>query len=113
MGRWEPGCLGAGSGRARGAAGAQKYALGDIGPCGEFLEPLGNLKAEALKDAFAEQARALLAGGVDGLIIETMTALDEITVAIEAAKSVCADLPLFASMSFDRAGSAFRTMMGV
>jgi methionine synthase I (cobalamin-dependent) len=47
------------------------------------------------------------------LIIETMTALDEIAVAIEAAKSVCGDLPLFASMSFDRAGSDFRTMMGV
>jgi 5-methyltetrahydrofolate--homocysteine methyltransferase len=77
------------------------------------LEPLGTLKAQELKDAFAEQARALLAGGVDGLIIETMTALDEIAVAIEAAKSVCGDLPLFASMSFDRAGSDFKTMMGV
>lgn len=103
----------AGARIARWAAGARKYVLGDIGPSGEFLEPLGTLKAQELKDAFAEQARALLAGGVDGLIIETMTALDEITVAIEAAKSVCGDLPVFASMSFDRAGSDFKTMMGV
>jgi len=103
----------AGARIARRAAGEEKYVLGDIGPCGEFLEPLGTLKAEALKDAFAEQARALLAGGVDGLIIETMTALDEIVLAIEAAKSVCGDLPIFASMSFDRAGGDFRTMMGV
>jgi 5-methyltetrahydrofolate--homocysteine methyltransferase len=103
----------AGARIARRAAGDRKYVLGDIGPSGEFLEPLGTLKAEELKDAFAEQAMALLAGGVDGLIIETMTALDEIAVAIEAAKSVCGDLPLFASMSFDRAGSDFKTMMGV
>ena len=103
----------AGARIARRAAGDRKYVLGDIGPCGEFLEPLGDLKAQELKDAFAEQARTLLAGGVDGLIIETMTALDEIAVAIEAAKSVCGDLPLFASMSFDTVGSDFRTMMGV
>jgi 5-methyltetrahydrofolate--homocysteine methyltransferase len=103
----------AGARIARRAAGGKKYVLGDIGPSGEFLEPLGALKAQELKDAFAEQARALLAGGVDGLIIETMTALDEIAVAIEAARSVCGDLPLFASMSFDRAGSDFKTMMGV
>ena len=103
----------AGARIARRAAGDRKYVLGDIGPSGEFLEPLGTLKAQELKDAFAEQARALLAGGVDGLIIETMTALDEIAVAIEAARSVCGDLPVFASMSFDRAGIDFKTMMGV
>jgi 5-methyltetrahydrofolate--homocysteine methyltransferase len=42
-----------------------------------------------------------------------MTSLDEITIAIEAVKSVCGDLPVFASMAFDRAASGFRTMMGV
>jgi len=50
---------------------------------------------------------------VDGFIIETMTALDEIEIAIEAVKSVSGDLPVFASMSFDRAGDDFKTMMGV
>lgn len=98
---------------ARQAAGEDKYVLGDIGPSGEFLEPLGNLNPEELTDAVCEQAKALLAGGVDGFIIETMTALDEIEIAIEAVKSVCGDLPVFASMAFDRAGGDFRTMMGV
>ena len=97
---------------ARRAAGEEKYVLGDIGPSGDFLQPLGNLKPEELKEAFAAQVQALLAGGVDGFIIETMTALDEITIAIEAVKSVC-DLPVFASMAFDKAGEDFRTMMGV
>ncbi len=103
----------AGAKIARQAATEQKYVLGDIGPCGEFLEPLGTLKADELRDAFVRQAEALLAGGVDGLLIETMTALDEVTIAVEAAKSVSSGLPVLASMSFDKAGDSFKTMMGV
>ena len=102
----------AGAQIARKAAGEDKYVLGDIGPSGDFLQPLGTLKADDLKNAFAEQAKALLAGGVDGFIIETMTALDEIAIAIEAVKSV-SELPVFASMAFDNSGDDFRTMMGV
>jgi 5-methyltetrahydrofolate--homocysteine methyltransferase len=97
---------------ARSAAGDEKYILGDIGPSGDFLEPLGNLKPTALRDVFTEQAKALAAGGVDGFAIQTMTALDEATVAVEAVKSV-SDLPVFASLSYDPAGDNFRTMMGV
>jgi len=98
---------------ARQAAGDEKYVLGDIGPSGDFLEPLGNLKPEELKDAFVEQAKALREAGVDGFIIETMTALDESEIAIKQVKSVCGGLPVFASMSFDKAAGEFRTMMGV
>lgn len=97
---------------ARKAGGEEKYVLGDIGPSGDFLQPLGTLKPDELKNAFAEQAKALLAGGIDGVIIETMTSLDEITIAIEAVKSVC-ELPVFASMAFDGDGDDFRTMMGI
>lgn len=98
---------------ARDAAGENKYVLGDIGPSGDFLEPLGPLKAQDLKDAYVQQANALLEGGVDGFIIETMTAIEEAAVAIEAVKSIGGDLPVFASMSFDKAGEDFKTMMGV
>jgi 5-methyltetrahydrofolate--homocysteine methyltransferase len=103
----------AGARIARKAGGQEKYVLGDIGPSGDFLEPLGSLKPEELKEAFARQAKALLDGGVDGFIIETMTALDEVTIAIEAVKSVGGGVPVLASMSFDRAGDDFKTMMGV
>ena len=103
----------AGAQIARRAAGEEKYVLGDIGPSGDFLEPLGSLKPEDLKEAFARQAKALLDGGVDGFIIETMTALEEVAVAIEAVKSVGGGVPVLASMSFDRAGDDFKTMMGV
>ncbi len=103
----------AGAQIARAVSGQEKYVLGDIGPSGDFLKPLGSLKAEDLKEAYIEQANALLDGGGDGFIIETMTAIEEATVAIEAVKSIGSDLPVFASMSFDKAGDDFKTMMGV
>jgi 5-methyltetrahydrofolate--homocysteine methyltransferase len=98
---------------ARRATGKGKYVLGDIGPSGDFLKPLGSLDPAQLKDALIAQAQALLAGGVDGFIIETETALDEAIIAVEAVKSVCGELPILASMAFDKVADGFRTMMGV
>lgn len=97
---------------ARKAAGEDRYILGDIGSTGDFLEPLGSLKEADLHAAFAAQARALDEGGVDGFIIETMTALDELVVAVKAVKSVSTK-PVLASMSFDPTPDGARTMMGV
>ena len=102
----------AGAKIARRAAGQDKYVLGDIGPTGDFLEPLGMLKADELKEAFSEQAKALAEGGADGFIIETMTALDEAKTAVEGVKAV-SELPVFVSFSFGKAGAGFKTMMGV
>jgi 5-methyltetrahydrofolate--homocysteine methyltransferase len=98
---------------ARKATGENKFVLGDIGPSGELLEPLGNVKAEQLKQAFTIQAQALVEASADGLIVETMTALDEATIAIEAAKTAAGDLTVFASMSFDKVTDGFKTNMGV
>jgi 5-methyltetrahydrofolate--homocysteine methyltransferase len=101
----------AGSTSSPQAAGKDKYVIGDIGPCGEFLRPLGSLEPAKLKGAFAKQAKALCDGGVDGFIIETFTAVDEAKIAVEAIKSVCS-LPVFVSFAFDPAGADFKTMMG-
>ena len=103
----------AGAHLARKAAGSSNYVLGDIGPSGDFLEPYGHLKPDQLEATFADQAKALLAGGVDGFIIETMSAIEEIVLAIKAAKAAGPDLPVLASMSFDKRGDDFKTMMGV
>ncbi|OQA04222.1 MAG: Bifunctional homocysteine S-methyltransferase/5,10-methylenetetrahydrofolate reductase [Planctomycetes bacterium ADurb.Bin401] len=94
------------------ALGGQKYVIGDIGPCGDFLEPLGTLKPDVLRNAYARQAKALLNAGVDGFVVETFMAADEAKVAVEGVKSV-SDLPVFVSFAFDAAGDDFRTMMGV
>ena len=81
---------------------------GSIGPTGEILEPLGSLSVERASEAFAEQALALEAGGVDLLWIETMSSLEE----AEAALRGCAEtrLPCVLTFSVDTNG---RTMMGL
>ncbi len=83
---------------------------GSMGPTGELLEPMGSMTYDGCRDAFAEQARGLVAGGADILWIETMSDLNEVKAAIEGARSASADIPLCATMSYDTRG---RTMMGV
>lgn len=85
--------------------------FGDLGPSGQMLAPLGKVTEEELFEAFREQARALVEGGVDALIVETMTSAGELAVAVRAARSV-GDLPVLASASFNRARDTYRTMMG-
>ncbi len=94
---------------AKEAAGDRAFVAGDIGPCGEMLEPFGTLAYSSAVAAFAEQADALVQGGVDCLWIETMMALEEAQAAIEGIRQVT-DLPIFCSLSFGPSG---RTMMGV
>ncbi len=93
---------------AREVAADNLLVAGDIGPSGEFLEPLGDHLYSEFVDAFAEQSRALADGGVDFLLIETMSDLGEVRTAIEGAKST--GLGVVATMSFC---TNMRTMMGV
>jgi 5-methyltetrahydrofolate--homocysteine methyltransferase len=98
---------------ARRAAGDSVAVLGDIGPFGGFLRPLGDADPAELEAEFARQARALLRGGADGIIIETMSAIEEVTAAIRAARAEGAPF-IIASLAFDRLpNGAIRTMMGV
>ncbi|HSF81275.1 MAG TPA: betaine--homocysteine S-methyltransferase [Anaerolineales bacterium] len=83
---------------------------GDIGPSGQVLEPYGELSFEQAQEAFAEQAAALIAGGVDLLWVETMSDLNEVRAAVEGIRQVSKEIPLVTSMTFDTRG---RTMMGV
>jgi 5-methyltetrahydrofolate--homocysteine methyltransferase len=83
---------------------------GDVGPTGELLAPLGTLLPEDAQALFAEQVRALVEGGVDLILVETLSDLAEADAAISAARQVAPDLPLVVTMSFD---TNLRTMMGV
>ena len=90
-----------------------RYVAGDMGPCGHMVKPMGNADPEALRATFAEQARALVAGGVDLLNVETMFDLTEARIAVEAAVAAAGGRPVLASMAFKPAAKGFRTMMGV
>jgi 5-methyltetrahydrofolate--homocysteine methyltransferase len=101
----------AGAELARAATQPGTYVLGDIGPFGGFMVPLGEYETQQIFDVFVEQAAALLAGGVDAIIVETMSAIEEAVVAIQAARAAGAQLVL-ATMAFDRTHVGPRTMMG-
>jgi 5-methyltetrahydrofolate--homocysteine methyltransferase len=83
---------------------------GDIGPSGSILLPYGTLSFDEAVDVFEEQARALIAGGVDVIWIETMSDLEEVRAAVEGVRRVNPAFPIVATMTFDTKG---RTMMGV
>ncbi len=83
---------------------------GDIGPTGEIFEPLGTLSFDDAVDIFAEQAAALLGGGVDLFWVETLAAIEEGNAALEGIRRVAPDHPVIVTMTFDTHG---RTMMGL
>jgi 5-methyltetrahydrofolate--homocysteine methyltransferase len=86
------------------------YVLGDVGPSGDLMEPMGTLTPESAQELFAEQIRGLVAGGADAILIETMSDLQEVEAAVNAAKAEAPGLPILATMSFD---TNLRTMMGI
>jgi 5-methyltetrahydrofolate--homocysteine methyltransferase len=94
---------------AREVAGDRVLVLGDIGPTGQLMRPMGTLTYDDAVAAFAEQAAALAEGGVDAILIETMSDLNEAKAAVEGVRRAT-DLPVLVTMSFDTNG---RTMMGV
>jgi 5-methyltetrahydrofolate--homocysteine methyltransferase len=94
---------------ARQGAGSAAFVFGDIGPTGELLAPMGLLGEKEAVHAFATQAKGLVDGGVDAILIETMSDLSEAKAAFRAVRQVT-DLPVILSFSFDTHG---RTMMGL
>src|SRR5581483_1082866 len=83
----------------RESMGRDVLVLGSIGPLGKYLAPLGTVTPDEARAAFREQAEGLLEGGVDAFVVETFSDLTEISLAVEAVRSVT-DLPIVAQMAF-------------
>jgi 5-methyltetrahydrofolate--homocysteine methyltransferase len=97
---------------SRQAAGPDRFVLGSVGPTGKLLL-MEEVTEEELYKAFKEQSKALEAGGVDAIMIETMTDLDEARIAVKAAKENTS-CEVFCTMTFEKIiGGGFRTMMGI
>jgi 5-methyltetrahydrofolate--homocysteine methyltransferase len=86
------------------------FVAGDLGPTGELMFPMGTMDEEQAAALFEAQLRGLVAGGIDLIVIETMSALAEVRAAVAAAEKVAPDLPVIATLSFD---TNLHTMMGV
>jgi 5-methyltetrahydrofolate--homocysteine methyltransferase len=97
---------------SREAAGNEKFVAGSVGPTGKILM-MGDVTEEELYNGFKEQAVALENGGADIIIVETMTALDEASLAVKAARENTG-CTVIVTMTFsgDMNGE-FHTMMGV
>ena len=91
------------------AANGRALVFASLGPTGKMLM-MGDVSEEELFDAFSEQAAALAEGGADGLVIETMSDLEEAKIALAACKAT--GLPVVASMVYDSGPEMDRTMMG-
>ena len=85
---------------------------GSVGPTGEFMQPLGTVTEDEMYDVFKEQILAQIQGGADAICVETMTSLEEISIAIKAIKENTS-VPAIGTMTFDKGAKGYRTMMGV
>ena len=83
---------------------------GDVGPTGELIEPLGTLAPDRARALFAEQVAALVEGGADLVLIETMSDLAELEAAVLGSRDAAPEHEIVATMSFD---TNRHTMMGV
>lgn len=94
---------------SRRAAGAEVRVFGSMGPTGKILAT-GEIEPPAVSRAFRAQAEALAAGGVDALLLETFSDLDEARLAVRAIQPL--GLPVVVSFAFDSGKNKDRTMMG-
>lgn len=94
---------------ARKAAGNKAYVGASIGPTGQFVEPLGEVPFDQMKEAFREQAEALVAAEADLISLETFLDIKECRAAVIAIREVSATIPIIAMLTFDDNG---RSILG-
>jgi methionine synthase I (cobalamin-dependent)/5,10-methylenetetrahydrofolate reductase len=76
------------------------YLAGSVGPLGVRLKPYGRIGADEARIAFREQIGALIAAGVDAIILETFSDLAELKEALKAAHELDPDIPVICQMTF-------------
>jgi 5-methyltetrahydrofolate--homocysteine methyltransferase len=89
------------------------YVSASCGPSGKMLKPYGNVDPDTMYENFLRQLRAVIEAGADIVCVETMIDIQEITLAVKAAKSISPSTPVMATMTFDKTPRGFFTMMGV
>lgn len=98
----------AGARLAREVAGDDLYVAGSVGPLGVRIEPLGPTSREEALEIFREQIAALVEGGVDLVVIETMVDPDEAHQALQAAREAAGGagrVPVMVEMTVQEDGS--------
>ena len=73
---------------ARETAGVDVLVAGSVGPLGKPMAPIGAISETQALGLFEEQVGALLEGGADLILLETFGDLDELVLALRAARRV-------------------------
>ena len=94
---------------AREEIGETVFVAGAIGPLGKPVAPLGTIPREEAFAAYREQAEGLVEGGVDLVIVETQTDLQEALLAVDAMSAVTSDLPLVLEMTYTEDGRSLHS----
>jgi len=85
-----------------------RYVLGSLGP-GTKLPSLGHIDYDTLVDSYTEQARGLIDGGVDLLLLETHQDLLTMKAAIQGCRLALRErnlrLPIFAQVTIETTGT--------
>lgn len=81
---------------------------GALGPVGKLVEPLGKMTFDDAFCGYQRAIRAMAENGADLILLETFIDLQEMRIALLAAKSVC-DLPVFCQLTYESNG---RTVTG-
>ena len=85
---------------ARDVSGRDVLVAGSIGPLGSASRELLDLSDAAIRSTFRETIDGLLEGGVDLFWFETFPAIDHLAIAVDEARSIAADLPIVALLTF-------------
>jgi len=93
---------------AKAVAGDRAWVAGSVGPLGKPLSPIGKISVARAIEYYQRQIKGLVAGGVDIILIETVSDLQEISAAVQAARLECA-LPIITCATFPAEG---RTLYG-
>lgn len=93
-------------------AAGPRFVIGDIGPSGEYLPPVGQADPARWVPAYRRQAEILARAGVDAFHVETVSDLREALTILEAIQSAAPEFPVMVSLTFDRKKRGFFTIMG-
>jgi len=89
------------------------YVNASVGPSGKMIYPLGELTEDQLYESYFRQVTALIDSGSDIISIETMSDILEAVLAVKAAKEIKNDIPVIASMTFEKTKRGYYSIMGV
>lgn len=88
------------------------YVSASVGPSGKMLKPYGDVEPEEMYENFHRQITALIQAGADIICVETMSDTQESILAIKAAKAIDSNIPVMATMTYNKTPRGFFTMMG-